>query len=198
MTSTHAHGLAHRTRRRVWLGAILGIAFVLGLSFASSAHAYFYYANNGTNTIARANVDGTGANQSFIAGLSNPLLIAVNAQHIFWSNGQTSISRANLDGTGVNTNFIAGASWSAGVAVDAGHIYWANRTANTIGRANLNGTGVNQSFISGASSPFGLVVDAGHVVQRGTHAELVDADGPYARLHASWRRSSTGAPAPTG
>jgi ATP-binding cassette subfamily B protein len=41
-----------------------------------------------------------------------------------------------------------------------------------------------------------LVVDAGHVVQRGTHAELVDADGPYARLHASWRRSSAGQPAP--
>jgi ATP-binding cassette subfamily B protein len=41
-----------------------------------------------------------------------------------------------------------------------------------------------------------LVVDAGHVVQRGTHAELVDADGPYAGLHASWRRSSTGTPAP--
>jgi ATP-binding cassette subfamily B protein len=37
-----------------------------------------------------------------------------------------------------------------------------------------------------------LVVDAGHVVQRGTHAELVDAQGPYARLHASWRRSSAG------
>jgi putative ABC transport system ATP-binding protein len=41
-----------------------------------------------------------------------------------------------------------------------------------------------------------LVVDAGHVVQRGTHAELVDADGPYARLHASWRRSSAGDTAP--
>jgi ATP-binding cassette subfamily B protein len=39
-----------------------------------------------------------------------------------------------------------------------------------------------------------LVVDAGHVVQRGTHAELVDADGPYAGLHASWRRSSAGEP----
>ncbi|MBB3675571.1 ABC transporter ATP-binding protein [Modestobacter versicolor] len=35
-----------------------------------------------------------------------------------------------------------------------------------------------------------LVVDAGRVAQRGTHAQLVDADGPYARLHASWRRSS--------
>jgi ATP-binding cassette subfamily B protein len=41
-----------------------------------------------------------------------------------------------------------------------------------------------------------LVVDGGHVVQRGTHVELVDAEGPYARLHASWRRSSTGEPAP--
>ena len=35
-----------------------------------------------------------------------------------------------------------------------------------------------------------LVVDAGHVVQRGPHSDLVDADGPYAGLHASWRRSS--------
>ena len=42
-----------------------------------------------------------------------------------------------------------------------------------------------------------LVVDAGSVVQRGTHAELVDAEGPYAGLHASWRRSSAGEPAPT-
>ena len=41
-----------------------------------------------------------------------------------------------------------------------------------------------------------LVVDGGHVVQRGTHAELVDADGPYAGLHSSWRRSSAGEPTP--
>jgi putative ABC transport system ATP-binding protein len=41
-----------------------------------------------------------------------------------------------------------------------------------------------------------LVVDGGRVVQRGTHAELVGADGPYARLHASWRRSSAGEPYP--
>jgi ATP-binding cassette subfamily B protein len=31
-----------------------------------------------------------------------------------------------------------------------------------------------------------LVVDAGAVVQRGSHAELLQQDGVYARLHASW------------
>ncbi|TFV61320.1 ABC transporter ATP-binding protein [Geodermatophilus sp. DF01-2] len=43
-----------------------------------------------------------------------------------------------------------------------------------------------------------LVVDAGRVVQRGTHADLVDAEGVYARLHASWRRSAAGEPQPAG
>jgi putative ABC transport system ATP-binding protein len=41
-----------------------------------------------------------------------------------------------------------------------------------------------------------LVVDSGRVVQRGTHAELVDVEGVYARLHASWRRSSGRRPEP--
>jgi putative ABC transport system ATP-binding protein len=43
-----------------------------------------------------------------------------------------------------------------------------------------------------------LVVDRGRVAQRGTHAELVDVPGPYAGLHASWRRSSAGQPEPAG
>jgi ABC-type multidrug transport system fused ATPase/permease subunit len=31
-----------------------------------------------------------------------------------------------------------------------------------------------------------VVVDQGHVVQVGRHADLVDADGPYASMHAAW------------
>jgi putative ABC transport system ATP-binding protein len=41
-----------------------------------------------------------------------------------------------------------------------------------------------------------LVVDRGRVVQRGSHEQLVDVEGPYAVLHASWRRSSAGEPEP--
>jgi putative ABC transport system ATP-binding protein len=41
-----------------------------------------------------------------------------------------------------------------------------------------------------------LVVDAGRVVQRGRHQDLVDIPGPYAGLHASWRRSSGRQPEP--
>jgi ATP-binding cassette subfamily B protein len=41
-----------------------------------------------------------------------------------------------------------------------------------------------------------LVVDSGRVVQRGRHTDLVDVPGPYAGLHASWRRSSGRQPEP--
>ena len=45
-----------------------------------------------------------------------------------------------------------------------------------------------------------VVVDAGLIVQTGTHAELVGADGAYARLHASWvaQRSNVTAEAVDG
>ena len=80
-----------------------------------------------TNRIGRANLDGTGVNQSFITGVSSPTGVAVDAGHVYWANvAADTIGRANLDGTGVNQSFITGAGGPCGVAVDAGHIYWAN------------------------------------------------------------------------
>ncbi|MDQ3716547.1 MAG: ABC transporter ATP-binding protein/permease [Actinomycetota bacterium] len=35
-----------------------------------------------------------------------------------------------------------------------------------------------------------IVVDGGRIAQRGHHAALVGVDGPYAALHASWRRTA--------
>ena len=124
--------------------------------------AHVYWANLVDGTIGRANLDGTGVNQSFITGAIVPCGVAVDGAHIYWANAGAgdTIGRANLDGTGVDQGFISGASNPCGVAVDGAHVYWANGGNGTIGRANLNGTGVNQSFIAGASGPCGVAVDA--------------------------------------
>jgi hypothetical protein len=98
-------------------------------------------------SIGRANLDGTGVQQSFIPGVKagpNPDLpacgIAVDRTHIYWANNATgTIGRANVDGTGAKQDFLVtglrgsgstGGSGSAtpglgcGVVVDGAHIYW--------------------------------------------------------------------------
>jgi hypothetical protein len=81
--------------------------------------ANFVYWSNFATTIGRANLDGTGVNQSWIAGANDPRDVAVDANFVYWSNfGSNTIGRANLDGTGVNHSWIAGANFPSGVAVD--------------------------------------------------------------------------------
>jgi virginiamycin B lyase len=146
----------------------LAVLVVAGLAILpATASAFVYWTNYGTNTIGRANLDGSGANQSFITGASIPYGIAVDAGHVYWVNVETgSIGRANLDGSGANQSFIASAGnpyQVGGVAVDAEHIYWANLGTNSIGRANLDGSGANQSFITGLTLPTFVAVDAEHI-----------------------------------
>jgi virginiamycin B lyase len=139
------------------------LAVLVLLCVAVPARAYVYWANAGSDSIGRANLDGSGADQSFITGATgNPVGVAVGGGHIYWT-GNDTIGRANLDGSGVKNDFITVGGEPWGIAVDGAHIYWANKGNGTIGRANLDGTGVNPSFITGASSPFGVAVDAAHV-----------------------------------
>ena len=71
------------------------------------ADAYVYWANCGTDTIGRADLDGTNVNRSFITGAEDPLGVAVDAGHVYWANTATdTIGRADLDGTNVNPRFI--------------------------------------------------------------------------------------------
>src|SRR5262249_23139524 len=62
-----------------------------------------------TNSIGRANLNGTSPNQSFITGANGPREVEVDSSHIYWANAPTgTIGRADLDGTHVDESFITG------------------------------------------------------------------------------------------
>jgi virginiamycin B lyase len=111
-----------RARSRVPL--LLAAVLLLGLAFAPGAAGSIYWANDKGTTIGTANLDGTGVDQSFITGASNPCGVAVDAAHLYWGNNALTgtIGRSSLDGTGVNQGFITGGSNPCGVAIDAGHL----------------------------------------------------------------------------
>jgi len=101
--------------------AVLG-ALLVSMVVSQAAQAYVYWTTNlnGLGTIARANLDGSGANQRFITSASVPEGVAVDAAHVYWANPDIgTIGRANLNGSGANQRFITGASSPQGVAVDA-------------------------------------------------------------------------------
>jgi hypothetical protein len=78
------------------------------------------WTNFDTNTIGRADLDGSNVNQSFITGASQPFGVAVDAEHLYWANSfiTNTIGRADLDGSNPNQSFITGASEPFGVEVD--------------------------------------------------------------------------------
>ena len=142
---------------RAGLLALL-IASLISWSLAPAARAqgHIYWAwgtsinpfDPAPSGVDRANLDGTGVDQSFINFHGNPIAIAVDGAHIYWLNTDiraSTIGRANLDGTGVEPSFIPGVGFPYDLAVDGAHIYWAH--GGGIGRANLDGTGADLSFI---------------------------------------------------
>lgn len=151
------------------LSALLAAILALSLTLAARAEALVYWVNYEDGTIGRANLDGTGVDQSFIAvaGFPGPYYgVALDDKHIFWDTGAGWIGRANLDGTGVDPSFIPTAAGASGaeLALDDQHIYWSNGSFGWIGRARLNGTNVDQQLLAPQSSYVkGLVVDEGSI-----------------------------------
>jgi virginiamycin B lyase len=155
-------GAVGRARGRAVVGALVG-SLVVAVA-ATPANAFVYWTSVSGGVLGRANLDGSGVNESFITGLAGPYAVAVDGAHIYWTNYfGGAIERANLDGSGVNQTFVTGLADPYGVAVDGAHIYWTNLNGGAVGRANLDGSGVDQSFITGARSPTGVAVDHAHV-----------------------------------
>jgi virginiamycin B lyase len=110
---------------------------------------YLYWAND--YSIGRANLNGTGIDQWFIAVPNGPggvAGLAVNSHYIYWTNEVgKEVGRAKLNGTKVGQKFITGASFPDAIAAGSRYLYWTNQNSRAIGRARLNGTDVNQHFV---------------------------------------------------
>ena len=123
-----------------------------------ATHVYFAIGN----AIGRANLDGSGVNPAFIAGLGSPARgIAVDGRHIYWSEGN-AIRRANIDdGSGAQNVVTALVEQPFGLDVDDTHLFWAHNAG--VGRADLDTFTPNPGFITGAGQTFGVAVNSTHV-----------------------------------
>lgn len=152
---------------RVTIGLVMLCLLWPALAVAAGPAPHIYWPNITASSIGRANLDGTGANPSFVGIGTLAFAVAVDGQHIYWAT-PGAIGRANLDGTGVSTNFVTGLGNNlTGVAVDGQHVYWADAFSGNgpgmIGRANRDGTGVNQGFIAAHDMLTGVAVEGQHI-----------------------------------
>ena len=161
---------AGRGRR---FGVLLIAVGLLALAAAPAAFGTdrLYWGNGGNNTIAYANLDGTGGGGTVnLAGATpgGPRGVAIDTStgRIYWANQDSAtISYANLDGSGHGGQLnLTGATITKphGIAVDpaAGRLYWAD-TGGTISYANLDGSGGGDLDITGATpdAPYGVTID---------------------------------------
>jgi hypothetical protein len=160
MTTATSHGTRSSPTSLFGVLALLAALVVLPLVFTPAAEAFIYFSRS--DGINRANLDGSGVDELFIAGPVRSQEfgdVAVDAEHIYWT-GPRGIGRAKLDGTEVEPSFIPGvvdATWHT-LAVDAEHVYWTHyfcgpgptssyECTGSIGRANLDGSGIDRTFI---------------------------------------------------
>jgi virginiamycin B lyase len=166
--------------------AVLVVALAL-LALPSLARANFvYWANDNGTTIGRAKINGAGANNNFITGVTGVHGVAVDSKFIYWTTlngGVSTIGRANLDGSGVNNSFITtGVTAPTSIVVSASAIYWTNEVGmggTSIGRANLDGSSPNPNFIAGPVNTCGLAADSSflYFFGDGTHIGRAGLDG---------------------
>jgi virginiamycin B lyase len=152
-------------------GSVVDESFITGISFPTgvavgASHLYWTSYHPGTSffdvyrfpsRIGRANLDGTGVDEGFIAGESGVADVAVDDTHIWWAYAGRftgGIGRANLDGTGRETVIGGGEDFFPwGVAVSDTHVYWRGGLFSPagvpIGRARLDGSRANHELITG-------------------------------------------------
>ena len=160
-----AVGVTARRMRSVRV-VIATAAAVLLVGGAARAEAYVYWPNASTDTIGRANLDGSGVNNSFVSTAVGACGVAVDSGYVYWAGGTTTgyVGRASLSTQVAENTFItAHDPLPCGVAVDGSDVYWDNYILGAIGRANLDGSNIQNSFIPGGTNPQTPAVGGGYI-----------------------------------
>ena len=124
----------------------------------------FYWADNGTNSIHRANLDGSNPETLYDIGLSFPAGVAVDPYNkkLYWADASAGrIQQSNLDGSSV-VDLITDVTGPYFITLDLihEHIYWTDQRSNPrkIQRANFDGTNI-EDLVTGLSTPRGIALD---------------------------------------
>jgi hypothetical protein len=138
---------------------------VTGVALDGS-HSYW---TNDHGFIGRANLDGSGAQDTWSGGQGVSTVfrgLAVNATDFFWANTSNDrVESKPLAEPGGGSGFwITGARSPQSIALTLSYIYWTNHGGGqpaSIGRADLHGTPADQSFK--AVDALAVATDAGHL-----------------------------------
>ncbi|HYI38200.1 MAG TPA: hypothetical protein VEX39_16460, partial [Thermoleophilaceae bacterium] len=142
------------------LGVTLGLALAaLSASPASAADSLFW-ANTGSDTVARADLAGGGGQTlSISTPISGMFGLTANVRtgKLYWTDrGTQSITVANLDGSNAATLNTTGAPTNTpqGITVDpvGGRVYWGTEPTSPVGYAALDGSGGGPFNTTGGGS----------------------------------------------
>ena len=142
---------------------------------------HIYWATGFNGTIGRANIDGTGLEESFVGGLMSTTDVLVAGGFLYWTEAsqERGIGRVGLDGSNPELNFIPEVTFGQGLASDGNTLY-ITQGAFTIATANLDGSGYSE-LISG----FPTGVKQGLTVGGGMGTSNAPAAAPDAALRLS-------------
>ena len=170
-------------RRFRWVGTKLFGALLVftGLALPPAASAdTLYWANNPTQSIARANTDGTGVDIDFVSGAGiGPRRVAVNESHVYWVQSSCcgAIGRANIDGSDPEPFFLSSISADETIrdlAVNESDIFWT--ASDSLVRFVPIGSN-DYDFIPGNGfSSHGIAVNDSHIYWAGEPQSIARAD----------------------
>ena len=128
-----------------------------------------YWTDSGTDTIRRANIDGSNVQDIVTTGLRTPTDIAVdlNFDKVYWTDsGTDKIQWADLDGSNIEDIVTTGLRTPTGIVVDTfwGNVFWIDSGTDKIQRASLTSSDVIPTDISdvvttGLRTPTDIAID---------------------------------------